>query len=1177
MVISSEPTTGNAPLGGLLPAVAHAVQRALSQAQDAGSGPTHITLGAPDGAKAPIVAALAGIVQGPILVISARPNQAAALHDDLQIWLHPTDQRPLLRFPTRETVPYEHRSHDREAVHARLSVIAALAAGREPLVISDIQALGQRTAGRSNVLPTLQQGARLNLDQLVSALDAAGYRRASVVDEPGTFARRGGIVDIYPATSDLPLRLELFGDEVESLRRFDPRSQRSVERLESASLNPAVEATIDDAAQDLLADLADSILTMDDISTDDRTAEGFARDLALMERDALPDNLAFWTPFLARGGLWDHLPSDCLVVWDEAGDVDAHARELDTLAEHAREALEQRGEIPSGLPLPHLPAAELIGHLRDLRPRLDLHRFGADDTPSASAAATRRIGFLSADSYGGRVRELMDALRRMQDRGDRVVLASQQAPRLAELFGEYGIKLSEVSHLSATPAAGEITVVHGSVPSGWRLPAPEGDFTLLTDTEIFGFQKQRRGRAPTSSKHESFLDDLQPGDYVVHIEHGIAKLVGTVREEIGGREREYLELTYADGDRLLVPTDQLHRVQRYVGPSDRPPALTRLGTQQWARAKERGRESVQELAEDLLELYASRQVLPGIAAPPDTPWQMELEASFPYVETPDQARAVREVKADMERPRPMDRIVVGDVGYGKTEVAVRAAFKAINGGRQVAMLVPTTVLAQQHYNTFRERMAPFPARVEMLSRFRSPQEQRAILDDLEVGRIDLLIGTHRMLGKDVQFKDLGLLIIDEEQRFGVAHKETLKRMRQEVDVLTLSATPIPRTLHMAVTGIRDMSTIETPPEERLPITTYVMETEDQVVREAIVREVERGGQVYFVHNRVRSIDATVRWLRKLVPEASFAVGHGQMAEEQLERVMSEFVAGQSDVLVCTTIIESGLDISNVNTIILHKAQLLGLAQMYQLRGRVGRGAERAYAYLLYDRDHALTETAQKRLQTVFEATELGAGFQIAQKDLEIRGAGNLLGAEQSGQIGAIGFELYTQLLADAVERSKARREGRRPDSPRRGPTVSIDLPLAAHLPPSYIDDVNARLLIYQRLAAADEPADVARVEADLRDRFGEPPPPVLILLRMVRLRGLAARLGAESLLSMEGYLVLRLAEGLQFNDRQRNLALPGSFSVGRTIMRYRPARDESDWMDVLEDSLTRLQEASEAA
>ena len=554
---------------------------------------------------------------------------------------------------------------------------------------------------------------------------------------------------------------------------------------------------------------------------------------------------------------------------------------------------------------------------------------------------------------------------------------------------------------------------------------------------------------------------------MVHIEHGIARFAGLTHKTLDGNEREYLELRYAQGDRLFVPTDQVDRVSRYVGPGDHTPALTRLGSGDWVRAKERVRRAVGDLARDLLGLYAARQVLEGHAFPPDTAWQQELEASFPYLETPDQLEAVRQVKSDMENLRPMDRLVCGDVGYGKTEVAIRAAFKAVLDGRQTAVLVPTTVLAQQHYRTFQERLSSFPARIEMLSRFRSERDQRQVVSDLASGAVDIVIGTHRLLQKDVTFKNLGLVIIDEEQRFGVAHKERLKQMRREVDVLTLSATPIPRTLHMSLVGIRDMSTMETPPEERLPIKTYVSEFDDRLVREAIIRELERGGQVYFVHNRVHNIEQVAHRLRDLVPEAEIAVAHGQMPEELLERVMLDFVRGGIDVLVCTTIIESGLDIPNVNTIIINQADRLGLAQLYQLRGRVGRGAFRAYAYVLYDRGRVLTEPAQKRLQTIFEATELGAGFQIALKDLEIRGAGNLLGAEQSGQIGAVGFDLYVRLLAEAVERLKALQRGEKPPLPATArPAVTLDLPLTAHIPHSYVPDLNLRLALYQRLASA---------------------------------------------------------------------------------------------------------------
>ncbi|MFQ5473871.1 MAG: transcription-repair coupling factor, partial [Dehalococcoidia bacterium] len=571
-----------------------------------------------------------------------------------------------------------------------------------------------------------------------------------------------------------------------------------------------------------------------------------------------------------------------------------------------------------------------------------------------------------------------------------------------------------------------LAIVQGSLSEGWKLEEDGHGIEVLTDTEIFGFAKQRRAPQRSRTNREAFLAELVPNSYVVHIDHGIARFSMLVRRTIDGTEREYLELHYAEGDKLYVPTDQLDRVSKYVGPSDREPRLTRLGSGDWQRSKRRASKAVQVLARDLLQLYSMREVVRGHAYQRDTPWQAELEASFPYVETPDQLAAIAAVKNDLESPRPMDRLVCGDVGYGKTEVAIRAAFKAVMEGKQAAILVPTTVLAQQHFRTFRERLAAFPTTVEVLSRFRSDADQRRIIEELELGKIDIVIGTHRLVQKDVRFKDLGLVVIDEEQRFGVAHKEHLKKMRQEVDVLTLSATPIPRTLYMALGEIRDMSTMETPPEQRLPIKTYVSEFDDHIVHEAIVRETERGGQVYFVHNRVHNIEFIARKVREIVPEARVAIAHGQMDERELERTMGEFTSGDVDVLVCTTIIESGLDIPNVNTIVINQADRLGLAQLYRLRGRVGRGAHRAYAYMLYDLRGRLTETAQQRLQTIFEATELGSGFQIAMRDLEIRGAGNLLGAEQSGFMAAVGFELYVRLLSGAVERMRAIMRGEEP-------------------------------------------------------------------------------------------------------------------------------------------------------
>jgi transcription-repair coupling factor (superfamily II helicase) len=624
---------------------------------------------------------------------------------------------------------------------------------------------------------------------------------------------------------------------------------------------------------------------------------------------------------------------------------------------------------------------------------------------------------------------------------------------------------------------------------------------------------------------------------------------------------------------LYVPTDQADRVSRYVGSSGEPPALSRLGTQEWSRAKQKVKESSQDMAQDLLKLYANREVLPGFAFSPDTIWQQELEASFPYTETPDQIEAVRQVKEDMEKPKPMDRLVCGDVGYGKTEIALRAAFKAVMDQKQVAVLVPTTVLAQQHFNTFTQRLAKYPIKVDMLSRFRSNKELEATVEGLKNGSVDIVIGTHRLLQKDVSFKDLGLLVVDEEQRFGVAHKERLKQLRGEVDVLTLTATPIPRTLHMSLVGVRDMSTLETPPEERLPIRTYVSDYNEPLIRDAIMRELGRQGQIFFVHNRVQTIARLAHRLKELVPEAEIAYAHGQMKEDRLEAAMVDFYQGKTDILVCTSIIESGLDIPNANTIIVNEADKLGLAQMYQLRGRIGRSSTRAHAYFMYGKGKLLTPAAEKRLQTIFEASELGAGFRIAMKDLEIRGAGNLLGAEQSGQIAAVGFDLYCQMLSESIRQLKALQAGEEPTEvfKAQAPSVVLDLPLTAYIPESYVPDLTARLDIYKRLAKATDQAEAGQIGEELVDRFGKLPKQVENLLYLLNIKLVAGQIGVESINKEEDQIVIRFAEGR--NLSQVKLPAPEKWlKVGTSQIRLDLRFLTHRWQKAIEDVLIRVRD-----
>jgi transcription-repair coupling factor (superfamily II helicase) len=1161
-------------LSGLLPLIEEALDgermsRLLHSGKRAPSGP--LIVGVPDGAKAALIALLAQRTMptgrqadAPLVVVTSRSNRALALVEELAAWLG-SDER-LHLFPRRAALPYERIAPDADAVRDRLRVLALLAGRYDvpPVIVAPVQALAEATLSPEEMtssIETLTAGGRLAPQPFLRRLAERGYQFSPLVDTPGQAGRRGGIIDVFPPENDLPVRIELLGERIESLRLFNPDTQRTVRLVESVVVGPAREMLLPQpGAADLLAKL-----DFDDCKPD--VAARYRDEMALVVKgESFPDDI-FYVPFLASCSLLDFLAPDSLLVLDELADIAAAEEEHDQQVVEIRDEMTARCELPKGLPFPQKPWPDLREALTAHRSLVDLSRWASGEEGEGSV----RLPFAAASAYGGRLLDLTNDLAGASERRQTTVVVSQQAARIAEVLSEHDLFTTPLSSVESPLPAGALAVVHGSLPEGWSIRSDGRSLTLLTDAELFGFVKQRRFTRPPAGRRVDFLADISPGDFVVHIEHGIAQFAGLTHLGSGGQamptgrqEREYLELRYAEGDRLFVPTDQVDRVSRYVGPGDQRPTLTRLGTQEWRRAKDRVKRAVRHLARELLALYAARQVLEGHAFTPDAPWQQELEASFPYVETPDQAAAMLEVKEDMGSIRPMDRLVCGDVGYGKTEIAIRAAFKAVMDGMQVAMLVPTTVLAQQHYQTFCERLAGFPVRVEMLSRFRSDREQRDVVRDLAAGPVDIVIGTHRLLQRDVGFHNLGLVVIDEEQRFGVAHKERLKQMRQQVDVLTLSATPIPRTLHMALGGIRDMSVMDTPPEDRLPIKTYVLELDDHIAREAILRELERKGQVYFVHNRVYNIEAIAEKVRRLVPEAEVAVAHGQMPEDQLERVMLDFARGAIDVLVCTTIIESGLDIPNVNTIIINQADRLGLAQLYQLRGRVGRGASRAYAYLFYDRHHSLTEPAQKRLQAIFEATELGAGFQIALRDLEIRGAGNLLGSEQSGHVGAVGFDLYTRLLADAVEELKALQRGEKPPVPSTAlPPLAIDLPLVAHIPESYAPDLNLRLALYQRMTRVQHPQEADDMAQELRDRFGPLPEPVQTLLYVVRLRALARETGVQSIQTEDGQIVLRMTHGHRLPQERLRRQLSDAAWVGPTSVRLSPARLREGWRDAL--------------
>ena len=836
-----------------------------------------------------------------------------------------------------------------------------------------------------------------------------------------------------------------------------------------------------------------------------------------------------------------------MFVLDEPGDLGEAGEFLWRQADERRADLLAAGDLPKDWPATLLPP-------RDWKRRLLGARTLELTWESEASNAIAGGGKSSGDLFGwrepqlppGRGARIADAVERWRAEDaarpgsgkaatqPRIVIASDQAPRLAEVLEDAGHSAGVTNELPIAPPTGSLTLIDRSLNGGFA-GGPDG-LVFVTDRELFGNVRVRRPKAMRRVVPRDILERLAAGDLVVHIDHGIARYERMLRRSSGtGDERDFLELAFQGQDRIFVPVEQIGRISRYSGGEN--PGLSKLGGTDWLRTKARVKKAVAELAEELLALYASRESAPGHAYPDDTPWQAEMEAAFPYEETVDQLRAVVEVKHDMEAIRPMDRLVVGDVGYGKTEVAIRAAFKATQDGKQVAVLVPTTVLAAQHYATFGARFGPFPIKVALLSRFVSKADQEKAVAGLADGSVDLVIGTHRLLSRDVRFRDLGLVVVDEEQRFGVAAKERLKQLKREVDVLTLSATPIPRTLNLALAGVRDMSVIETPPEDRLPIQTRVAEASAGLVRDAILRELDRGGQVFYVHNRVETIEAQAEQLRKLLPDARLVVGHGQMAEGQLESVMLKFASGEADVLVCTTIIESGLDIPNANTIVIDRADTLGLAQLYQLRGRVGRSSRRASAYLLYRRRERMSEEARTRLQAIFNASELGAGFQIALSDLEIRGAGNILGGEQSGHMAAVGFDLYSRLLAEAVEERKADREMRAPVLI--APQAVIDLPLEAHLPDDYVPEESQKLELYRRLSRARTAGDVAAFRQEVTDRFGPMPLPVLRLAEVAEIRLMAEAAGIASMSREEGQLVVRFGVGLS-RDSAMRLLTPGS-------------------------------------
>ncbi|MDR3051954.1 MAG: transcription-repair coupling factor [Oscillospiraceae bacterium] len=1131
--------------------------------------------GMAEGHRPHLAAALLWDTGRPVVLVMASETLAARMADDLNQLLG----AGVCLFPAREISFYRTVATSQELAQRRLEALSGMLSGAVRLVVASADALMHRLMPAANFAAhsfTLAEGQRVPLEELTRRLADAGYTREDMVEGKGQFALRGGILDVYPPAALSALRVEFFDDEVDSIRTFDVLTQRSQGRVQAADICPASEALTDGpqgeaAARRLLAALADGpdqpapSLTLPDLEPldfdqDDELPSlwdmqppqaqapvpakppqgGSSPDRCMGEvRDAAASlaagrrvrgaerwmNLLFDEPHT----LLEYLPN-AIVLLDEPDRLRERCQNRGLEFVQAFTAALERGEA--------LPAqADLLLDWLALAPLITEH--GA----VALCGFLRAMGGLQpkrliqldgvgTPGYQGQMKELIRDIARWQQEGWRVALLSggvARGQRLAQTLLEHDAVVPFVEARRQPIAPGEAVILPLALSHGFSYP--DLRFVAVADGEIFGVgQVKARARKRTGERIAAFTD-LKVGDYVVHENHGVGVYQGTVRLQSEGTYRDYLFIQYQGADKLYVPTDQLDRVQKYIGAEKVTPHINRLGGGEWQRQKARVKQSIRTLAFDLVRLYAQRKATPGFAFSPDTPWQRQFEENFPFEETPDQLQSTMEIKRDMETRLCMDRLLCGDVGYGKTEVALRAAFKAVMDGKQVAILAPTTILAQQHYNTILNRFEGFPVACDVLSRFRSAAQQKQVLANLATGRVDILVGTHRLLNRDVRYKDLGLLIIDEEHRFGVAHKETIKNLKRSVDVLTLSATPIPRTLHMSMVGIRDMSVLETPPEERYPVQTYVLAYQDGVVRDAILREIARGGQAYFLYNRVEHIERFHARLSRLVPEARIAVAHGQMREHALEDVMMDFYEGKYDVLLCTTIIESGLDIPTANTLIVFDADRFGLAQLYQIRGRVGRSNRLAFAYLTVRPDKMLTEAAEKRLQAIREFTEFGSGFRIAMRDLELRGAGNILGPEQSGQMSAVGYDMYVKLIEETVREIRGEM----------GETVDVEtrveLQVDAYLPSEYVRGEGQRMEAYKRIAAIGDRTDREDVWEELTDRFGDPPEPVRNLMDIAQLKSMCSALGIEAVWHRGGQLVMRFSKHAVIDGKRLFVAL----------------------------------------
>ncbi len=1061
------------------------------------------------------------------LIITYNEYQAKKIYEDLKFF----SESNICLYPAKEFIFYNYEAHSHQLLEQRLNTMIHIARGENVIVVASIESLMHVTVPKKifeNKFLKFTCGEIMKLDKITQEFIKMGYERVDKVEAKGQFCVRGGIVDFFAIHHEMPYRLEFFDDEIDSIRKFDIESQRSLEVVQEVIIYPAREfllehACVQEGIQHIKSDFQEFSSRLSKkgcIRLEEKTEkllEGLKTQVYLQ---GIENYLNYF--YEEPDFLIDYFKKDAFIFIDDPSRVKEKANMAFLEFQEHFESLLERGEVfPKNVKLMS-SYDQLLFQIKEKR------IFLLSSLPKSysdfSVAEVVKFHSKMAQTFHGKILLFAEELKQWKLRGYKIILlcgTKQRALYLEDTLKQHGIECVYLPTKNKEIKRGQIVILQGSLRKGFEYVTNR--MLVMTEDEIFGTVKKKRKIAKRKDAHpiKSFMD-LDIGDYVVHENHGIGKYIGIEQLNVQSAKKDYLKIKYLGQDLLYVPIEQMDLVQKYIGSGEAVPKLNKLGGKEWKKLKSKAKNAIVDMAKDLLKLNAVRQTSKGYTFSADTPWQKQFEDLFPYEETPDQLRCIQEVKEDMERKIPMDRLLCGDVGYGKTEVAIRAVFKCVMDGKQAAFLVPTTILAQQHYNTFVQRFSSFPITIEMLSRFRTEKQQEEIIKKIRQGNMDIIIGTHRILSKDVQFKDLGLLIIDEEQRFGVQHKESLKKIKQNVDVLTLTATPIPRTLHMSLIGLRDMSLIEDPPEERYPIQTYVIEYNEEIVREAILREINRKGQVYFVFNRVKGIQQMAAKVRNLIPEAEIAVAHGQMSERELENVMMEFMNKECDVLVCTTIIETGLDISNVNTLIVYDADRMGLSQLYQLRGRVGRSNRLAYAYLCYQKDKILTEAAEKRLKAIKEFTEFGSGFKIAMRDLEIRGAGNLLGSEQHGHMAAIGYDLYCKLLEETVKEIKG-------EPLEASIETTIELGISAFIPKTYIGNESDKIEFYKKIASIRNNQDVEEIKEELEDRFGKIPESVQNLIIIAYIKSLAQRLGIVSITETKTYAKLEFKNANSMN------------------------------------------------